>query len=136
LREIYLRGFEIAVKESQPLSIMTSYNLLNGVHTANSYDLLQSAARDEWGFAGTVMTDWFTSVDIPSVTGKYEAHYPISSSVGCIRAGNDIQMPGCQKNVDDIIEAVTTGHEIDGYTISLADLQYCAANIIRVVAKI
>jgi beta-glucosidase len=136
LREIYLRGFEIAVKESQPLSIMTSYNLLNGVHTANSYDLLQSAARDEWGFAGTVMTDWFTSVDIPSVTGKYEAHYPISSSVGCIRAGNDIQMPGCQKNVDDIIEAVTTGREIDGYTITLADLQYCAANIIRVVAKI
>jgi beta-glucosidase len=136
LREIYLRGFEIAVKESQPLSIMTSYNLLNGVHTANSYDLIQSAARDEWGFAGTVMTDWFTSVDIPSVTGKYEAHYPISSSVGCIRAGNDIQMPGCQKNVDDIIEAVTTGREIDGYTITLADLQYCAANIIRVVAKI
>jgi beta-glucosidase len=136
LREIYLKGFEIAVKESQPLSIMTSYNLLNGVHTANSYDLIQSAARDEWGFAGTVMTDWFTSVDIPAVTGKYGAHYPISSSAGCIRAGNDIQMPGCRKNVDDIVAAVTTGRAVDGYTITLGDLQYCTSNILRVIAKL
>jgi beta-glucosidase len=135
LREIYLKGFEIAVKESQPLSIMTSYNLLNGIHTANHYDLLQTLARDEWGFTGTIMTDWFTSQDMPVVTGKFENRYPISSSVGCIYAGNDIQMPGCQKNVDDIVEAVKTGKEIDGFTITLADLQYCAANIIRVIIK-
>jgi beta-glucosidase len=135
LREIYLKGFEIAVRESAPLSIMTSYNLLNGTHTANNYDLLQTVARDEWGFAGTIMTDWFTSQDKPMFTGKFGSHYPISSSVGCIHAGNDIQMPGCQKNVDDIVEAVKTGKEMDGYTITLADLQYCAANIIRVIAK-
>jgi beta-glucosidase len=135
LREIYLKRFEIAVKESQPLSIMTSYNLLNGIHTANHYDLLQTLARDEWGFTGTIMTDWFTSQDMPVVTGKFENRYPISSSVGCIYAGNDIQMPGCQKNVDDIVEAVKTGKEIDGFTITLADLQYCAANIIRVIIK-
>jgi beta-glucosidase len=135
LREIYLKGFEIAVKESQPLSIMTSYNLLNGIHTANHYDLLQTLARDEWGFTGTIMTDWFTSQDMPVVTGKFKNRYPISSSVGCIYAGNDIQMPGCQKNVDDIVEAVKTGKEIDGFTITLADLQYCAANIIRVIKK-
>jgi beta-glucosidase len=135
LREIYLKGFEIAVKESQPLSIMTSYNLLNGTHTANHYDLIQSLARDEWGFEGTVMTDWFTSQDMPAITGKYERKYPISASTGCIYAGNDIQMPGCQKNVDDIIEAVNTGKEVDGYNITLADLQYCTANIIRVIEK-
>jgi beta-glucosidase len=135
LREIYLKGFEIAVRESQPLSIMTSYNLLNGIHTANRYDLIQSVARDEWGFEGTVMTDWFTSQDMPMITGKFEPKYPISSSVGCIYAGNDIQMPGCQKNVDDIVEAVTTGKEMDGYKITLADLQYCAANVIRVIYK-
>jgi beta-glucosidase len=134
LREIYLKGFEMAVKESKPLSIMTSYNLLNGTHTANHYDLLQALARDEWGFTGTIMTDWFTSQDMPQITGKYGRKYPISSSVGCIKAGNDIQMPGCQKNVDDIVEAVNTGKEIDGFAITLADLQYCTANIIRVIA--
>jgi beta-glucosidase len=135
LREIYLKGFEITVRESQPLSIMTSYNLLNGIHTANSHDLLQGMARDEWGFEGTVMTDWFTSQHMDALTNKFEAKYPISASTGCIYAGNDIQMPGCQKNVDDIVEAVNTGKEIDGYTITLADLQYNAANVIRVVVK-
>jgi beta-glucosidase len=67
--------------------------------------------------------------------GKFEPIYPISASTGCIYAGNDIQMPGCQKNMDDIVEAVKSGKELDGYTITLADLQFAAANIIRVVAK-
>ena len=66
IREIYLKGFEIAIKESRPLSVMTSYNLLNGVHTANCYDLLQAVARDEWGFGGFIMTDWFTSQHQPA----------------------------------------------------------------------
>lgn len=135
LREIYLKGFEIAVKEAQPFSIMTSYNLLNGIHTANSHDLIQAAARDEWGFLGTVMTDWFTSQDMPMLTGKFKPKYPISASTGCIFAGNDMQMPGCQKNVDDIVEAVTTGKELDGYRITKADLQYNTANIIRVIVR-
>ena len=135
LREIYLKGFEIAVRESQPMSIMTSYNLLNGIHTANSHDLIQGMARDEWGFEGTVMTDWFTSQNMPMITGKFKPIYPISASTGCIYAGNDIQMPGCQKNVDDIVKAVTTGEAIDGFKITKADLQYNAANVIRVVAK-
>lgn len=135
LREIYLKGFEITVRESQPLSIMTSYNLLNGIHTANSHDLIQGMARDEWGFEGTIMTDWFTSQDMPMLTGKFKPIYPISASAGCICAGNDMQMPGCQKNVDDIVKAVETGEEIDGYKITKADLQYNAANVIRVVAK-
>ncbi len=135
LREIYLKGFEIVVRESQPMSIMTSYNLLNGIHTANSHDLIQGMARDEWGFEGTVMTDWFTSQNMPMITGKFKPIYPISASTGCIYAGNDMQMPGCQKNVDDIVEAVTTGKEIDGFKITKADLQYNAANVIRVVAK-
>lgn len=136
LREIYLKGFEIAVKESQPLSIMTSYNLLNGVHTANHYGLVQGMARDEWGFEGTVMTDWFTSQNMPTLTDKFTPIYPISASTGCIYSGNDIQMPGCQKNVDDIVESVSGSKEIDGYRITKADLQYATANLIRVIAKI
>ena len=135
IREIYLKGFEIAIKESQPLSIMTSYNLLNGVHTANCYDLLQAVARDEWGFKGFVMTDWYTSQSVPDLTGNAKVIYPISASTGCIRAGNDIQMPGCQKNVDDIVQAVKSGDEIDGYRLTLADLQFNVANVIRIALR-
>ena len=135
LREIYLKGFEIAVKESQPLSIMTSYNLINGLHTANSHDLIQAAARDEWGFEGVVMTDWFTSQDVPAISGAGHI-YPISASTGCVYAGNDLQMPGCQKNVDDIVEAVKTGKELDGYRLTLGDVQFCVTNLLRVVAKV
>ncbi len=135
LREIYLKGFEIAVKESQPLAIMSSYNLINGVHTANSYDLLQAVARDEWGFSGVVMSDWFTSQEVPALTGEEKTVYPISASTGCIYAGNDLQMPGCQKNVDDIVKAVESGEELDGYRITLADLQFNAANVVRAAAR-
>jgi len=136
LREIYLKGFEIAVKESQPLSVMTSYNLLNGTHTANQYDLCQSLLRDEWDFDGVVMTDWFTSQDIPGMTGKYKPKYPISASTGCIFAGNDLQMPGCQKNIDDIVDSVRNDKEIDGYKITLADLQFCTYNLLKVILKL
>lgn len=125
LREIYLKGFEIAVRESQPLSIMTSYNLINGIHTPNRYDLLQTVLRDEWGFGGVVMTDWFSS-QLMWGDGK---KYTCSSSEGCIRAGNDLQMPGCEKNIQDIIDGVKTGK------ITLGDVQFCAANIIRITAK-
>lgn len=135
LREIYLKGFEIAVKEAQPLSIMTSYNLINGLHTANSHDLIQAAARDEWGFEGVVMTDWFTSQDVPAISGTGHI-YPISASTGCVYAGNDLQMPGCQKNVDDIVEAVKTGKELDGYRLTLGDVQFCVTNLLRVVARV
>ena len=63
LREIYLKGFEIAIRNAQPMAMMTSYNLINGVHAANSYDICTKAARDEWGFEGAIMTDWTTTTD-------------------------------------------------------------------------
>ena len=135
MREIYLKAFEIAVKAEQPAAFMTSYNLINGIHAANSKDLIQYILRDEWGFEGLVMTDWFTSQHLPAFTGKYDAEYPISSSVGCIYAGNDLQMPGCRKNVDDIVTAIREQTAVDGYHISKADLQYCTANIIRAVLR-
>lgn len=134
IREIYIKGFEICVKETQPLSLMTSYNLINGIHAANNYDLLQGLLRDEWGFEGVVMTDWCTSVDLPGLTGE-STKYPISASTGCIFAGNDLQMPGDSKNVQDIIDAVKSGKEIDGYHIGIGDLQYNTCNIIRVIAR-
>ena len=87
LREIYLRGFEIAVKEGAPTAIMSSYNLINGVHAANSKDLCTRIAREEWGFDGVIMSDWNTTV-------------PEDGSIPwvCVAAGNDIIMPG---NPDD-----------------------------------
>ena len=133
MREIYLRGFEIAVRESRPASIMTSYNLVNGIHTCNSHDLIQAAARDEWGFDGVVMTDWFASQDQRWLLERQDVVYPNGASTGCIYAGNDLQMPGGQGNVDDIIDSVKNGREIDGWAITLADLQFNTANVIRAV---
>jgi beta-glucosidase len=126
-REIYLKGFEIAVRTAQPMSIMTSYNLINGTHAANNQDLLTAIARDEWGFAGLVMTDWGTTGGIemdPGMTFKYGC----STASGCVRAGNDLTMPGSQADVDDIVTAV-------GNTITLGDLQACAKRILNILMQ-
>ncbi len=101
LREIYLKGFEICIKESQPMAVMTSYNVVNGVHTANSYDLCTKVLRDEWGFEGLVMTDWCTTEQGEDCT-----------AAGCMRAGNDLVCPGNEKDhanireelIDDLLE--------------------------------
>ena len=100
-REIYLKGFEIAVKKSDPWSIMTSYNRFNGMHTSESYDLLTGILRDEWGYKGLVMTDW-------SVRSKNdrEAH-----------AGNDVKMPhnydyGSNTILDGLIIGSVTRDEL------------------------
>lgn len=120
LREIYLKGFEIAVKESNPLAVMSSYNLLNGVHTANSYDLLTNVLRKEWGFQGMVMTDWNT-------TGK-------GGSVAdfCIRAGNDLVMPGTSGDVNEIIWAL---RDASKNSLQYRELRTCAARIVRTILQ-
>ena len=79
LREIYLEPYKIAIQESQPLSIMSSYNLINGVPTADSYDLCTDLARGEWGFEGLIMTDWNGGSSTPWKS---------------MHAGNDLIMPG------------------------------------------
>ena len=98
LREIYLRGFEIAVKKGRPAAMMSSYNLINGVHAANSRDLCTTVAREEWGFEGVIMSDWNTTV-------------PEDGSVPwqCIAAGNDIIMPGNPEDDENIRKAYEQG---------------------------
>lgn len=118
LREIYLKGFEIAVKTAQPLTLMTSYNLVNGVHAANHRELLTDILRCEWGFTGLVMTDWGTTDP-----GQGQCKYGCSDAALCIRAGNDLTMPGAQADVERIAAAV--GHEL-----TLAELQACALRVL------
>lgn len=87
------------------------------------------------GFAGLVMTDWFTSQDPSFMFGAAVHKYPISSSPLCIKAGNDLQMPGCQKNVDDIVEAVKHPEKAGKEALTLGELQACAARILNVIAR-
>ena len=93
LREIYLKNFEIAVKEGRPWTVMSSYNKLNGEYTQQSYRLLTTILRDDWGFDGLVMTDWGCK----------------DSTVKSAKAGNDLMMPGFQRECDRLMAAVESG---------------------------
>ena len=93
MREIYLKGFEIIVKDAQPWTIMSSYNKVNGTYTSESKDLLTDILRDEWGFEGLVMSDWFGGND----------------AVAMVNAGNDLLEPGTKKQWDALEEGYENG---------------------------
>lgn len=131
LRELYLRGFGIAIKKASPLTIMSSYNLINGVHANNRHDVMTEVLRDEWGFDGFVMTDWWSTRTAPS---DAKEKWPSSSSAGCVKAGNDVCMPGGDYDVKDILNAL---HDpTHPYALSRAELQTAAMHVLRVIAHL
>ncbi len=113
LREIYLKGFEIAIKESKPWTVMTSYNYINGTYASESKDLVETILRDEWGYEGTVMTDWFGGKD-----GAKQ-----------MWAGNDMLQPGKAEQFDSIVAGVKSGK------LAEADLDRNVARILNLVEK-
>ena len=113
LREIYLRNFEIAVKESQPWTIMTSYNFINGEHAAESHRILTDILRGEWGFEGVVMTDWGGGYDDAAI----------------VRAGNEMIQPGSDARYMNLLNAVNDG------TLSMEDLDRAVTRILELVVK-
>ncbi len=113
LREIYLKGFEIAIKESQPWTVMTSYNYINGTYTSESKDLVETILRDEWGYEGTVMTDWYGGKD----------------GAAQMWAGNDMLQPGKKEQFDSIIAGVKSGK------LAEADLDRSVRRTLNLVEK-
>ena len=113
LRELYLKGFELAVKLADPWTVMSSYNKLNGEYTQQSHGLLTTVLRDEWGFDGIVMTDWGTK----------------EGTVKAVNAGNDLMEPGMQVEIDRIIAAVNAGE------ISQEQLDKNVRNMLTYIVK-
>lgn len=124
LREIYLKGFEVCIREAAPKALMTSYNLLNGIHTANSEDVLLRVLREEWEYDGLVMTDWLATGGMG--TG---AKYGPATSCGCIAAQNDLIMPGREEDREDIVQALKNGE------LTRGQLEICADRIYRLAAQ-
>ena len=113
LREIYLKGFEIAVRESAPWTVMSSYNRINGPFTQENRELLTTILRDEWSFDGIVMTDW---------TG-------LRNTAAQIQAGNDLMEPGADSQIKDIMDKVKSG------VLKESDLDICVKRILQYLTK-
>lgn len=123
LREIYLRGFEIAVKEGGATAVMTSYNPINGYWNASNYDLTETVLRKEWGFNGIVMTDWWAKCNCKGENGTHE------NLKALVRAHNDLYMlySSAEEKPQNIFDGLKEGY------ITRGDLQYCAGNILKYI---
>lgn len=129
LREIYLKGFELAIREGHPVSVMTSYNLLNGVHTSARADLLKTLLRKEWGYEGLVMSDWV----IPFMKDK-KAFYKAATAAPAIYAGNDLFMPGSASDYHNVLAALHGGNA--SCRLKREDLELCAGRVVDTIWRL
>lgn len=130
LREIYLRPYEIAVKEGNARSIMTSYNRVNGIYSANNYDMNTIVLREQWGYTGIVMSDWWAFI---GVTGGDTAEHSLTDHSVMARSQNDVYMV-CSNVERKFLDEADTYKELtegDGSRITRAELQRNAENILR-----
>lgn len=134
LREIYLRTFEICLRESEPAAVMSSYNLVNGEHANNSKDIQTYVLRDEWGYKGAVMTDWYAVGGMMAAAGGRKDKHPAGLASGCIHAGNDLVMPGMAADFEEILSAVDNPET--KYPITRAELQVTAKRVLEMVCKL
>lgn len=125
MRDIYLKGFGIAVRKSNPMAVMTSYNLLNGIHTGEHRGLIEDILRSEFGHKGIVMTDWV----VDTFNNDKELIHPVSVAPKTIMAGNDLFMPGGQKDFNSVKEALANGE------VTRTQLEINASRLIRVARK-
>ena len=105
MREIYLRGFGICIRQSAPYAVMTSYNLLNGTHISERRDIIENILRCEFGFSGITMTDWMVRFNMSSKDSKYR-----KGDVALVAAaGGDLIMPGSKTDVKEILNGLHNG---------------------------
>ena len=134
IREIYLRNFEICIEKSAPETVMSSYNLVNGEHANNSKDIQTYVLRDEWGYKGTVMTDWYAVGGMMSQAGGRTDKHAAGMASGCIYAGNDITMPGMEADFTDMMGAIDNKEA--RYPITRAELQVTAKRVLNTVLRL
>ena len=123
LREIYLKGFQIAVEEGHPTCLMTSYNLVNGVHPSENSELLIDVVRNEWNFNGLIMTDWIRSGEQEFNSAKNPGQYVYNT----LKAGVNIQMTGHKIDFDYIIQSLKDN------TLKREDLLRCASKVYETI---
>ena len=125
MREIYLKGFGICVRESQPKAVMTSYNLLNGTHAAEHRGLIEDILRAEYGYKGIVMTDWVTAM-----AGDSRSAHRDSQAQYIAAAGGDLFMPGGKSDYENLLQGIDSG------TVTLEQVKINASCVVKMAREL